>query len=183
MGTRESDALCSHNEGMHLPSSSTLMRLARCSGSLLFLEHSALDALSEFSRILQALCSLDHLRIAMVAEIGSLLSIVDTSSGQVDTGSGQVDTGSGQVDTGSDDGLCRSQQTKQGKKNGLLWMISFTPATKNSSTRPQQVLNSFLGVQPALRQWTYAKAKKTYGGLDKESLVQSRVFPMESWSK
>ncbi|MQL87510.1 hypothetical protein Taro_020057, partial [Colocasia esculenta] len=30
---------------------------------------------------------------------------------------------------------------------------------------------------------TYAKAKKTYGGLDKESLVQSRVFSVERWSK
>ncbi|MQM14874.1 hypothetical protein Taro_047808 [Colocasia esculenta] len=38
-------------------------------------------------------------------------------------------------------------------------------------------------VQPARRQWTYSKAKKTYGGLDKESLAQSRVFPMERWSK
>ncbi|MQL78317.1 hypothetical protein Taro_010741, partial [Colocasia esculenta] len=36
--------------------------------------------------------------------------------------------------------LVRSQQTKQGKKNDLVWMISFTPATKNFSTQPQQVL-------------------------------------------
>ncbi|MQM11337.1 hypothetical protein Taro_044250 [Colocasia esculenta] len=28
-----------------------------------------------------------------------------------------------------------------------------------------------------------AKVKKIYGGLDKESLAQSRVFPMERWSK
>ena len=28
-----------------------------------------------------------------------------------------------------------------------------------------------------------AKAKETHGGLDKESLVQSRVFPVERWSK
>ncbi|MQM10782.1 hypothetical protein Taro_043682 [Colocasia esculenta] len=27
-----------------------------------------------------------------------------------------------------------------GKKNDLVWMISFSPATKNFSTRPQQVL-------------------------------------------
>ncbi|MQL94506.1 hypothetical protein Taro_027164 [Colocasia esculenta] len=27
-----------------------------------------------------------------------------------------------------------------------------------------------------------AKAKKTYGGLDKESLAQSGVFPVEKWS-
>ncbi|MQL77177.1 hypothetical protein Taro_009585, partial [Colocasia esculenta] len=30
---------------------------------------------------------------------------------------------------------------------------------------------------------TCAKAKETYGGLDKDSLVQSRVFPVERWSK
>ncbi|MQM02061.1 hypothetical protein Taro_034827 [Colocasia esculenta] len=35
----------------------------------------------------------------------------------------------------------------------------------------------------ARRQWTYAKAKKTYGGLDKGFLVQSRVFSVERWSK
>ncbi|MQL89186.1 hypothetical protein Taro_021759 [Colocasia esculenta] len=34
-------------------------------------------------------------------------------------------------------------------------------------------------VQPARRLRTCAKAKKTYRGLDKESLAQSRVFPME----
>ncbi|MQL90971.1 hypothetical protein Taro_023574 [Colocasia esculenta] len=27
-----------------------------------------------------------------------------------------------------------------------------------------------------------AKAKETYGGLDKKSLIQSGVFPMERWS-
>ncbi|MQL90513.1 hypothetical protein Taro_023101 [Colocasia esculenta] len=31
-----------------------------------------------------------------------------------------------------------SQQTKQGKKNDLVWMISCSPATKNFSTRSQQ---------------------------------------------
>ncbi|MQL77723.1 hypothetical protein Taro_010139 [Colocasia esculenta] len=36
-----------------------------------------------------------------------------------------------------------------------------------------------LQVQPARRLRTCAKAKKTYRGLDKESLVQSGVFPME----
>ncbi|MQL78701.1 hypothetical protein Taro_011136 [Colocasia esculenta] len=34
----------------------------------------------------------------------------------------------------------RSQQTKQGKKNDLVWMISCSPATKNFSTRSQQVV-------------------------------------------
>ncbi|MQL86400.1 hypothetical protein Taro_018932 [Colocasia esculenta] len=38
-------------------------------------------------------------------------------------------------------------------------------------------------VQPARRLRTCAKAKKTYGGLDKESLAQSRVFLMERSSK
>ncbi|MQM21423.1 hypothetical protein Taro_054463 [Colocasia esculenta] len=37
-------------------------------------------------------------------------------------------------------------------------------------------------VQSASRLRTCAKAKKTYGGLDKESLVELRVFPMERWS-
>ncbi|MQM21046.1 hypothetical protein Taro_054078, partial [Colocasia esculenta] len=37
-------------------------------------------------------------------------------------------------------------------------------------------------VQPAPRLRTCAKVKKTYEGLDKESLAQSRVFPMERWS-
>ncbi|MQL75664.1 hypothetical protein Taro_008029 [Colocasia esculenta] len=45
-----------------------------------------------------------------------------------------------QVDTSSDDGLHRSQQTKQRKMNDLVWMISCSPATKNFSTRSQQVL-------------------------------------------
>ncbi|MQM20902.1 hypothetical protein Taro_053932 [Colocasia esculenta] len=35
-------------------------------------------------------------------------------------------------------------------------------------------------VQPARRLRTYAKAKKTYGGLDKDFLVQSGVFSVES---
>ncbi|MQM21799.1 hypothetical protein Taro_054844 [Colocasia esculenta] len=43
--------------------------------------------------------------------------------------------------------------------------------------------NGFLKVQPARRLRMCAKAKKTYGGLDKESLAQSRVFPMERWFK
>ncbi|MQL97314.1 hypothetical protein Taro_029997 [Colocasia esculenta] len=29
-----------------------------------------------------------------------------------------------------------------GKKNGLVWAISCSPATKNSSTQPQQDVNS-----------------------------------------
>ncbi|MQL89306.1 hypothetical protein Taro_021877 [Colocasia esculenta] len=37
-------------------------------------------------------------------------------------------------------------------------------------------------VKPARRVRTCAIAKETYGGLDKESLVQSGVFPMERWS-
>ncbi|MQM03019.1 hypothetical protein Taro_035789 [Colocasia esculenta] len=37
-------------------------------------------------------------------------------------------------------------------------------------------------VQPARRLRTCAKAKKTYEGLDKDSLVQSGVFPVERWS-
>ncbi|MQL96399.1 hypothetical protein Taro_029072 [Colocasia esculenta] len=36
-------------------------------------------------------------------------------------------------------------------------------------------------VQPARRLRTCAKAKKTYGGLDKESLAQSGIFLMERW--
>ncbi|MQL94987.1 hypothetical protein Taro_027653 [Colocasia esculenta] len=43
--------------------------------------------------------------------------------------------------------------------------------------------DSRVNVQPARQQWTCAKAKKTYGGFNKESLAQSRVFPMERWSK
>ncbi|MQM02831.1 hypothetical protein Taro_035599, partial [Colocasia esculenta] len=31
---------------------------------------------------------------------------------------------------------------EKGKKNGLVWTISCSPATKNSSTRPQQDVNS-----------------------------------------
>ncbi|MQM07310.1 hypothetical protein Taro_040148 [Colocasia esculenta] len=38
-------------------------------------------------------------------------------------------------------------------------------------------------VQPARRLRTCVKAKKTYRGLDKESLVQSEVFSVERWSK
>ncbi|MQL81451.1 hypothetical protein Taro_013908 [Colocasia esculenta] len=38
-------------------------------------------------------------------------------------------------------------------------------------------------VQPARWLRTCAKAKKTYRGLDEESLAQSRVFHMERWSK
>ncbi|MQL68414.1 hypothetical protein Taro_000677 [Colocasia esculenta] len=37
-------------------------------------------------------------------------------------------------------------------------------------------------IQPARRQWTCTKTKETYGGLDKESLAQSGVFPVERWS-
>ncbi|MQM01466.1 hypothetical protein Taro_034220, partial [Colocasia esculenta] len=37
-------------------------------------------------------------------------------------------------------------------------------------------------VQLARRLRTCAKAKKTYGGLDKDSLVQSGVFSVERWS-
>ncbi|MQM23554.1 hypothetical protein Taro_056620 [Colocasia esculenta] len=54
-----------------------------------------------------------------------------------------VDTTSSSVDTSGPSRtkhMVRSQQTKQGKKNGLVWMISFSPATKSFSTRPQQVL-------------------------------------------
>ncbi|MQL97338.1 hypothetical protein Taro_030036 [Colocasia esculenta] len=38
-------------------------------------------------------------------------------------------------------------------------------------------------VQPTRRLRTCAKAKNTYGGLDKESLVLSGVFPTKRWSK
>ncbi|MQL85465.1 hypothetical protein Taro_017991 [Colocasia esculenta] len=44
----------------------------------------------------------------------------------------------------------------------------------------RHVLNAL--APPARQQWTFAKAKETYGGLDKESLVWSRVFPTERWS-
>ncbi|MQL95779.1 hypothetical protein Taro_028451 [Colocasia esculenta] len=37
-------------------------------------------------------------------------------------------------------------------------------------------------VQPTHRLRTCAKAKKTYGGLDEDSLVQLGVFPVERWS-
>ncbi|MQL78316.1 hypothetical protein Taro_010740 [Colocasia esculenta] len=86
-------------------------------------------------------------------------SSVDTSPGSVDTRDSsqntfwpswdsvstlaQVDTGTGSVDTSGPSRtkhMVRSQQTKHGKKNDLVWMISFTPATKNFSIRPQQVL-------------------------------------------
>ncbi|MQL71493.1 hypothetical protein Taro_003779 [Colocasia esculenta] len=46
----------------------------------------------------------------------------------------------------------------------------------------QNTVNSPCRVQPVRRQWTCAKAKKTYGDLDKESLTQSGVFPVERWS-
>ncbi|MQL70841.1 hypothetical protein Taro_003160 [Colocasia esculenta] len=58
-----------HSDGKHLPSSSIHL-LARCPRSLLFPEHPTLDALSEFSRIFQALCSPDHLWIGLKEKSG-----------------------------------------------------------------------------------------------------------------
>ncbi|MQM15613.1 hypothetical protein Taro_048560 [Colocasia esculenta] len=52
-----------------------------------------------------------------------------------------------------------------------------------SGPSPRRGVLPFFQVQPARRLRTCAKAKKTYRGLDKESLTQSRVFPMERWSK
>ncbi|MQM08141.1 hypothetical protein Taro_040996 [Colocasia esculenta] len=39
-------------------------------------------------------------------------------------------------------GTRRVAVEEKGKKNGLVWAISCSPATKNSSTRPQQDVNS-----------------------------------------
>ncbi|MQM21351.1 hypothetical protein Taro_054390 [Colocasia esculenta] len=66
-------------------------------------------------------------------------------------------------------------------------MIWRDPKIRENSLRPFGLYLSLkvyrvLKVQPAHRQRTCAKAKKTYEGLDKESLAQSRVFPMERWS-
>ncbi|MQM02181.1 hypothetical protein Taro_034940 [Colocasia esculenta] len=55
------------------------------------------------------------------------------------------------------------------------------PATSKKPPAPYLDLSG-VRVQQARRLRTCAKAKKTYGGLDKESLAQSRVFSMETWS-
>ncbi|MQM12774.1 hypothetical protein Taro_045696 [Colocasia esculenta] len=87
-------------------------------------------------------------------------SSVDTSSSSVDTRDRFQKTFWPTWDSVST--LDQVAADTTGKKNGLVWMISCSPATKNISTRPQQVLKLvprvwFLGLcGPAVRaQTTY----------------------------
>ncbi|MQM09479.1 hypothetical protein Taro_042353, partial [Colocasia esculenta] len=65
-------------------------------------------------------------------------SSVDTSSSSVDTRDRFQKTFWPTWDSVST--LDQVAADTMGKKNGLVWMISCSPATKNFSTRPQQVL-------------------------------------------
>ncbi|MQL72641.1 hypothetical protein Taro_004984, partial [Colocasia esculenta] len=60
-------------------------------------------------------------------------------SSSVDTGSSSVNTRD-RFDSPLVDFKMMVAADTTGKKNGLVWMISCSPATKNFSTRPQQVL-------------------------------------------
>ncbi|MQL89274.1 hypothetical protein Taro_021840 [Colocasia esculenta] len=223
--------------------------LARCSESLLFLEHSALDALSEFSRILQALCSPDHLRVGLNIKwrqlgdicgfepVEEFLRLHPLSANQmigVASQSGELFNGlppctgipfkleCGKVCGSAESGwiqvaeipvqftsssvvivvIVGSSRLKIGKGSkfvaalaegdvavvvavasisvaAMLATLTVMPRQFSSRINREGMTNV---VQPARRLRTCAKAKKTYGGLDKDSLAQSGVFSVERWS-
>ncbi|MQM22084.1 hypothetical protein Taro_055133 [Colocasia esculenta] len=92
------------------------------------------------STLAQVVSTLDQLPSTFWVKLGEC---VDTRWGCVDT-RGLPRTPSGLFwdsrSTLAQAVSTQSQQTKQGKKNDLVWMISCSPATKNFSTRSQQVL-------------------------------------------